>query len=315
MTNPPPILLAIPTYRRTELLPPLIEVLRAEGGTVAHPTRILVVDNDPDRSAEPAAEAAGVAYLAEARPGIAAARQAALDAAAADELVVMIDDDVMPEPGWLAGLVDVWTTVRPTAVVGFVRYVWPEGTDPWIAAGGFLRRNRPPSGTLLSSLSTGSVLFDAAEMRRLGVAFDRTLGLVGGEDMLLGRDLLARGGTIAAASDSVARDEIPENRATRAFVRRRTISQGQARTAILTRDGSVLRRLAARTLALGGGVVRLAAFGTGAAVAALRRDVAANAVLRRRTWFAQGRILGAVGRITPEYARPVPAARDPREEA
>jgi succinoglycan biosynthesis protein ExoM len=52
----------------------------------------------------------------------------------------------------------------------------------------------------------------------------------------------------------------------------------------------------------------LAVFGARAALAGLRRYVAANAVLRRRTWFAQGRILGAVGRITPEYARPTEAA-------
>lgn len=311
MTSDRPVLIAIPTYRRTELLPPLIEVLRSECRSVTRATRILVVDNDPDRSAEAVAASSAVAYLSEARPGIAAVRQAALDAATAEELVVMIDDDVVPEPGWLAGLTEVWESVGATAVVGFVQYVWPDGTDPWIAAGGFLRRNRPPSGTALSSLSTGSVLFDAAEMRRLGVEFDRSLGLAGGEDMLVGRDILARGGTIAAASDSVARDEIPASRATREFVRRRTISQGQARTVMHVRSGGAARRLAGRVLALVGGTVRFVVFGMGAALAGLRRDVAANAVLRRRTWFAQGRILGALGRITPEYARPTGAAQNP----
>jgi hypothetical protein len=311
MTSDRPILIAIPTYRRTELLPPLIEVLRSECGAADRPTRIVVVDNDPDRSAEAVARSSDVEYLSEARPGIAAVRQAALDAASTEELVVMIDDDVVPEPGWLAGLTEVWESARATAVVGFVQYVWPDGTDPWIAAGGFLRRNRPASGTLLSSLSTGSVLFDAAEMRRLGVEFDRSLGLAGGEDMLIGRDILAGGGTIVAASESVARDEIPASRATKDFVRRRTISQGQARTAMNVRSGGTVRRLAGRVLALAGGSVRFVVFGAGAVLTGLRRDVAANAVLRRRTWFAQGRILGALGRITPEYARPAGAARNP----
>src|SRR5690606_41730476 len=58
-------------------------------------------------------------------PGIAAVRQTALDAAEDDELAVMIDDDVMPEPGWLRGLLTVWNESHATAVVGYVRYVWP----------------------------------------------------------------------------------------------------------------------------------------------------------------------------------------------
>jgi hypothetical protein len=77
------------------------------------------------------------------------------------------------------------------------------------------------------------------------------------------------------------------------------------------RSGGVVRRFAGRVVALVGGSVRFVAFGAGAALAGLRHDVAANAVLRRRTWFAQGRILGALGRITPEYARPAGAARNP----
>lgn len=297
------LLIAVPTYRRAELLSPLIAAVRAQTADVDLPARILVVDNDPAGSAASAATACDAAYVCESIPGIAAARQRALDEAEQDELVVMIDDDLVPESGWLRELVRVWQETRATAVMGYVRYVWPDGTDPWIAAGGFMRRDRHPSGTRLRGLATGSVLIDASRVRDLGVRFDVSLGLAGGEDMQFGRDLLAHGGVIVAASESVARDDIPPERTTRAFVRRRTVSQGQTRSRLLARGSTGIARLARRAVQLAGGLIRLAAFRAAAAGCAVRRDTAGNAVMTRRAWFAWGRILGAVGRISPEYAR------------
>jgi hypothetical protein len=75
------------------------------------------------------------------------------------------------------------------------------------------------------------------------------------------------------------------------------------RTTLVTRHPSALRRAALRGVHLAGGVVRLIVFSARGFVARLRGDLAAHAVLRRRAWFAEGRILGALGRITPEYAR------------
>lgn len=300
----PSVLVAVTTFRRTELLPLLIDAIRSCAGDSGERMRITLVDNDPSRSAEAVAAALGVGYVCEATPGIAAARQAALDAATDGELVAMVDDDVLPQEGWLDALVDVWaSTGRPAVVMGYVEYVWPDGTDPWIVAGGFMRRRRRHTGQQLDALATGNVLVDAPQVEKLGVRFDTTLGLAGGEDMLFGRSILAAGASIVASADSVVRDEVPVERTTREFVRRRTISQGQMRTRLLTREGSLARQIAFRALHLAGGVVRIVVFSSRGLLARWRGDTTAEAVLRRRTWFAQGRILGAVGRITPEYAR------------
>lgn len=307
--GPPPVLVAVTTFRRTELLPTLVDAIHGAARASGERMRIAVVDNDPDRSAAAVAGALGVDYVSEPVPGIAAARQAALDAARDGELVAMVDDDVVPQPGWLDALVDVWLAQRPAVVMGYVEYVWPDGTDPWIVAGGFMRRRRRVTGQRLDALATGNVLIDAPQVRRLGAAFDTTLGLAGGEDMLFGRSILAAGGSIVASADSVVRDEVPAARTTREFVRRRTVSQGQMRTRLLTRTRSPLRRTALRGAHLLGGIVRLAVFSARRMIALARGDVAADAVLQRRAWFAQGRILGALGRITPEYARAaLPAA-------
>lgn len=299
----PAVLVAVTTFRRTELLPPLVAAIRDAAGAAGTRMRIALVDNDPERSASAVAADLGVDYVSEPTPGIAAARQAALDAARGDELVAMVDDDVVPQPGWLDALVRVWATEHPAVVMGYVEYVWPEGTDPWIVAGGFMRRRRRVTGQHLDALATGNVLVDATQVRRLGVSFDTNLGLAGGEDMLFGRAILAAGGSIIASADSVVRDEVPVARTTREFVRRRTISQGQMRTRLLTRTSSTPRRMLLRGVHLLGGVARLIVFSVRGAFARLRGDVAAHAVLKRRIWFAQGRILGAVGHMTPEYAR------------
>jgi glycosyltransferase involved in cell wall biosynthesis len=297
----PRVLIAVPTYRRTALLPPLTEAIAAQ--CEGRPTRILLVDNDPETSARAVAAELGVEYLSEPTPGIAAVRQAALDAAADDELVVMIDDDVFPEDGWLAGLVDVWRDTRAAIVMGFVRYVWPDGTDPWIAAGGFMRRTRFANGTTLDSLATGNVLVDAAQVRALGVRFDVSLGLIGGEDNVFGRAVVARGGSIVASYDSVARDDIAPERTTRAFVHRRAISHGQARVRLLIREAPAGARPFLHVAHFAGGAVRWVAFTAGRLLASARRDVAADAVFQRRAWFAQGRMLAALGIVRGEYAR------------
>lgn len=302
----PAVLIAVPTFRRAELLPELIDSIRRDAAAVDASTRILVVDNDPEQSAASTAAALGVQYLAEATPGIAATRQAALDAAEPGELVVMIDDDLVPEPGWLGGLVAMWLEHRPAAVMGFVRYVWPEGTDPWVAAGGFMRRTRIPNGERLWDFKTGNVLIDADRVRELGVRFDVSLGLSGGSDVQFGRDLIAAGGTIVASADSVARDDIAASRTTIAFVRRRAICQGQVRARLYTRADSPSGRIAKRAGFLVGGLVRVPAFAAGEAVSRLRGDLTGHATYRRRLWFAQGRILGALGLDQFEYARPTP---------
>lgn len=304
----PAILIAVPTFRREELLPELVQAIRRDAAGVASPWRILLVDNDPDESAVAVAAALGVEHLAEPTPGIAATRQAALDAAAEHELVVMIDDDLVPEPGWLAGLVDTWVEHRPAVVMGYVRYVWPAGTDPWIAGGGFLRRSLIPTGERLPGLKTGNVLVDAAQVRALGARFDVSLGLSGGSDVQFGRDVIERGGAIVASADSIARDDIAAARTTRAFVRRRAICQGQVRARLYTRADSSSARVAKRAGFLVGGLIRVPAFAAGEALALARGDVAGSATFRRRRWFAQGRILGALGLDELEYARTTTAA-------
>ena len=81
-------------------------------------------------------------YVHEPEPGIAAARNRALDEAGPADLLVFIDDDERPVDGWLARLVETYRVDRPTAVVGPVVSEYEQQPDAWVSAGRFFDRRR-----------------------------------------------------------------------------------------------------------------------------------------------------------------------------
>lgn len=146
------IVVAILTYRRPddlhEVVPAVAKALeplatRGEG------VEVLVIDNDPDGGAEDAvrrlaAEAAPgrVRYLHEPIPGIAAARNAALDWSIDRDLLIFIDDDERPHAGWAEHLVDCHDAYDQASVAGAVVSPLPPDIDPYISQGRFFERLR-----------------------------------------------------------------------------------------------------------------------------------------------------------------------------
>src|SRR4051794_41594780 len=109
------------TFRRPERLAAAIPALIEQGKQLSSPARILLVDNDPEQSAQDAVRpwlGPTVDYVWEPEPGIAAARNRAIDESAESDLLVFIDDDEIPQPGWLAALVQAWREWGCAAVAG-----------------------------------------------------------------------------------------------------------------------------------------------------------------------------------------------------
>lgn len=217
---------AVPTYRRpaalARLLPMVVrqtEELRRDPAAPA--ATLLVVDNDPGGSAEPVCRpwaTTALRYVAEPEPGLAAVRNRILDEAADADLLIMIDDDETPRPGWLAALLAVWRTEEPALVAGRVVPEYAAPVDPWVAAGAFFDRPLRRTGTTLRAAATSNLLLDVGQVRRLGVRFDPRFGLTGGEDSQFSRRLADAGGRILWCAESVVTDHVPAHRTTRRWV-------------------------------------------------------------------------------------------------
>ncbi|MBD5786524.1 glycosyltransferase family 2 protein [Cellulosimicrobium terreum] len=312
-TDPLRVVVAVPTFRRPDELADLLLAIRphldALPDDLGIPSvgEVLVVDNDPGRSAEPVAAAAadrGVRYVHEPEPGIAAARDTALQRSDDADVVVFIDDDELPQPRWLTELLAVWREHRPAAVAGRVIAEFDTEPDDWIRAGGFFERRYRPRGTSVRAAAAGNLLLDVAQVRRSGVRFDRSLGMGGGEDTLFTSDLTRRGFRVVWAPDSVIVDKVPADRLRKAWVLRRRFAHGTVVSTVQVRLAtSLLGRARARAVGVAKGlalmVTAVARWLAGVATRSLARRARATADV----WRGAGRVAGAVGLHFPEYRR------------
>lgn len=304
----PTLVVGVLTYRRPDTLAKLLAALPEQISAASElvSARVLIVDNDAAGSArEVVAAAPGVRYVLEPTPGIAAARHRCLTEAGDADLLAFMDDDELPEPDWLRLMVQTWFDYdRPAGVAGSVLPGYVEPPDDWIVAGGFFVRKRPPTGTPLPGAATSNLLIDLGQVRELGLQFDRRLGLRGGEDTLFTTELVARGRRIVFCREAAVVDQVPADRATRAWVLRRSWHHGGTATYLdLLRADSPAKRIRVRLRRFFGGVGRWFA-GQGAALVGLaRRDIGRHARGLRMRERGSGMARAALIVLPPEYQR------------
>ena len=293
------------TYRRPEGLAEAIGMLRTQLDLVPD-ARLLVVDNDEQPSASAAvAEAAGgdvrVRYVHEPTPGIAAARNRALDEAGPEAVVVFIDDDEQPSEKWLPTLIGCWEETGAAAVVGPVVSSFVAEPDPWITAGGFFQRLRLPTGTAVTTAATNNLLLDMARVGAL--RFDLGFGLSGGSDTVFTRTLSATGGRIVWCDEAPVRDLVPADRATREWVRARASRIGNSDSRAQVYLAPAGRRPIARLRATARGLVRLLGGSARLALGRLTGSKTHHARGTRTLLRGLGMLRGAWGSYVTEYAR------------
>jgi len=278
--------IAIPTFRRPDdlkraiggVLKQVAEQAAREpsGGTVSD-AEVLVIDNDAQCSGRKAALAAaadaGVAvrasadeptagdmnvrYVVEERPGVAAVRNRALDETTERDLLIFIDDDEEPEPGWLAALVGLQASTGCQAVAGPVIPVYEVEPEEWVRRGEFFVRKTWPTGTVRPVAASNCLLLDLGFVRRVGLRFDEAFGATGGEDTLFTRQLCAAGGVIRWCAEARVRDHVPASRLARPWILRRQRSHAatSVRVELALAGGGAQPAIRARAAA--GGLVRI----------------------------------------------------------
>lgn len=229
--------IVIPTFNRPDALRRAVASCLIQQG-IEQDCEIIVVDNNPDGSARAIVEeiAAGthvpVGYVAETRPGISHARNTGV-AASAGRYVVFLDDDEEAEPGWLAALVDTANHCDADVVFGAVWPTFPPGCHPGepYPRNQFTRDLGLPSGTRIGWLAgIGNSLLRRSTCLEGDAIFDPRFGLIGGEDVLLMRQLDRRGRKIVWCGDAAVRETVPLDRLDPGFLLRRAFIRGQVTT-------------------------------------------------------------------------------------
>lgn len=309
-----PATVAVLTYRRPDRLATALRALLPHVSATG--ASLLVVDNDVTESARPVFErvTAGredVRYVHEPTPGIAAARNRALDevAASGSELVVFVDDDETPGEAWLATLLAAHERYGGTGVAGPAVPRLP-GRDPWIESGGFFARPRHPSGTRVGVAASNNLLLDVGWLARHDLRFDEEFGLTGGSDTMLTLRITARGGALYWCDEAVVEDPVPAKRFTRSWVVRRAYRVGNctARAEVQIAE-STPARLAARARGVGAGVTRVIGGLARAAAGTVTGRGSARGI--RTSARGAGMITGAVGVVYTEYSRAAPSRQHP----
>ncbi len=225
------IAIGICTYHRPE-------ALRALLGTITHmianeridaSVAVVVVDDSPEADARAIVEAFGVeasrveargvldvVYANSASSNISVARNRALELAReVGEVVLCIDDDCIPRPGWITELVAAATVTGADIVVGHRQFVAPAGAPQWLRDEPFLQENE-----LYDDLSepavgnTANVLIRSRWLAESGVRFRDSLGKTGSEDMVFLADAADAGAVVRFSAKSVVDEPCATERTT-----------------------------------------------------------------------------------------------------
>lgn len=305
----PRVVVAILTYLRPQDVRDAVTAVIAHADGHGGATSVLVVDNDPGASAMPLQEAfppERVRFVHEPTPGIAAARNRALDEAGDADVLIFLDDDERPEPGWLEHMLDTWRRFDASAVKGRVVAEFPSEPSPWITAGERLNpRWGVPTGAEITESGTGNLLLDLGEVRRVGVRFDERFSASGGSDTLFTRQLHTRGGRLVWCNEATVKEMLPTARITRRWALRRAFRYGNtwSRVALVLAERPAARfaqRVAMTAKGAARFIVGVGQFLFGLVTVSIEDRVCGA----RRVARGLGLVAGAWGGIYTEYQRP-----------
>ena len=266
--------------------------------------RVVVVDNDPAESARVVCTDAArwlrhpLRYRVEKRRGIPQARNTAI-AAAMDgaDFIAFIDDDEVPDAGWLGELLRVQRSSGADAVAGPCETVFEETPPRWIESGGFFERPRHATGARIGYAYTHNVLVSTRALAGMNRLFDEGMALTGSSDTEFFERFARHGQRIVWADGAMVREWVPPTRTTLTWLLQRSFRVGTATSLIErtrrrppVRAGRVLLH-GAWCVAKGGGLALLGSLRGRAGVARGLRLVATGL----------GRLAGLTGYRYEEY--------------
>lgn len=235
----PRLIVTVCTYQRNEQLERLLTELLHVAGESQHLCRVgvVVVDDNPDRSAQPLAHAMSgrfeldIAYAVSGERNISRARNIGLEEAIQrGDWIVMTDDDCVPDRRWLSELLACQQRTNADAVSGLMVRRPPPDAPRWIIEHGLGEGiSTYPVDTKVSMLSTHNSMISAAWLRNHpDVRFDADYGRLGGEDVVFSQTAHSRGLHIRYTPEAVVYEDAPPERLTLRFLVRQAMWLGNS---------------------------------------------------------------------------------------
>ncbi len=227
------------SYKRAEIAD-TIRAVGAQAGLDEVKIRLIVADNTATGEMREIASCAAaeaklhLCYIHAPASNISIARNACVDAAEA-EWIAFLDDDEIPCEGWLRALLDEAARGRWDAVLGPVRAIYPDAVPRWTLAGDFHSVRPVWVRGIIRTAYTGNVLFRRALALRAGLRFRIELGRSGGEDEDFFYRFADAGGRIGYAAGAAVFERVPRDRVSLRWLVRRNFRAGQSHGARLER--------------------------------------------------------------------------------
>ncbi|MFN7104354.1 MAG: glycosyltransferase family 2 protein, partial [Pseudorhizobium sp.] len=216
--NPPiSVDVAVCTFRRPALRQTLLSLF-ALSVPPGVKVRLIVADNDAAPSARALVEDMrpaspfDIEYVHCPKSNISIARNACLNACAADYLA-FIDDDEVALPVWLDELYRSILAAKADAVLGPVEAIYDHAAPAWMRHGDFHSTMPVWVSGAIKTGYTCNVIMDMGSRHISGRRFDLSLGQSGGEDTQFFSAMTDGGGVIAFAPAAVLREPVPSSRA------------------------------------------------------------------------------------------------------
>ncbi len=235
------IAICICTYRRAHVADTIrsLKLLALKPEWTLH---LIVADNDDEPSARPTVEAAAheaglpLTYLHAPARNISIARNACLKEAQSD-LLAFIDDDELVTRDWLAAMIQTLEATYADAVLGPVNAIYDANAPQWLRNGDFHSTRPVINDGFIATGYAGNVLIRGQSAALKGLCFREELGQSGGEDTAFFSAMVKAGGTIAYASNAVATEIVPADKATLRWLLKRRFRSGQTHGTLLMEQG------------------------------------------------------------------------------
>ena len=225
----------IATYRRPQLLKALLQSLENQELYEKTDLEVIVVDNDPDASAE---KIVGhyiengrffYRYFKQPEKNISLTRNMAVEQAAGD-YITFIDDDERADPKWIYYLIHAINKYEADGVFGKIAPDFNPETPKWMRRRELFYPPPGEAGQISVMTRTGNCLLKASLIKHLSQPFDPQYGLTGGEDTHLFERLDRTGARFVNCPEAVVYEFIPPSRTRVSYLFRKGLRSGNGHT-------------------------------------------------------------------------------------